>query len=462
MKFQVFNPYDQSLISELELSTEEQVLEKLNQASLLHQDQPQGLVAHERISILNKLSNQLQVRQEEFVQMACQEGGKPINDTRVEIQRAIQGIELAASSITQLKGEQVPMDLTAAGSNHTAWTQLEPIGVVVAISAFNHPLNLIVHQVITAVAAGCPVIVKPSLLTPLSCIALVNLLHEVGLPPEWAQVVLCEDSISENLATDSRVNFLTFIGSHKVGWHLRSKVSPGTRIALEHGGIAPAIIESDAMWQQALPGLIKAAFYHAGQVCVSLQRLFVHEDIYQEFRSELIQKIKLLEVGDPTLTSTDIGPFIQTKELNRVHDWVQSAQKEGATITLGGQALSETCYPATLIENASLSSQVSQSEIFGPVLCLYKYSDLEEAIQISNDTQMHFQSSIYTQDIQKALTSAQSLNANSVMINQHPAFRVDWMPFGGRDLSGLSIGGILQSMKDMSKEKLIVIQHLGK
>lgn len=459
MKFKVLNPFDHALIQELELVSKEQILKQLDQASLLNQDHPQGLPAHERSFILKELSVQLQLRQEQFVQLACQEGGKPINDTRVEVQRAIQGIELASASIAQLKGDQVPMDLTPAGENHTAWTQIEPIGVVVAISAFNHPLNLIVHQVVTAVAAGCPVLVKPSLLTPLSCLALIDLLHEVGLPRPWAQVILCDDMHSEMLATDPRVNYLSFIGSHPVGWSLRSKVSPGTRVVLEHGGIAPAIIEPDAPWQQAMPGLIKAAFYHAGQVCVSLQRLFVHEEIYQEFRGALIQGIKLLEIGDPLLETTAIGPLIQAKELNRVHNWIQNAQKEGATITLGGQILSDNLYSATLIENVPLSSQVSEEEIFGPVLCLYKYKNIGEAIKMSNDTPMHFQSSIYTRDIQKALSCAQALNANSILINQHPAFRVDWMPFGGRDQSGLGVGGILQSMKDMSKEKLVIVHH---
>ena len=204
-------------------------------------------------------------------------------DSRIELARAVQGIREAANSIGQLTGHEIPMNLTTSSMNRMAFTTREPVGVVAAVSAFNHPFNLIVHQVIPGVAVGCPVIVKPALITPLSCLNLVSCLYEAGLPKEWVQVAICENSLAEKIVTDPRVSFLTFIGSGKVGWGLRSKLAPGARCALEHGGAAPVIVEADADIDDALPLLAKGGFYHAGQVCVSVQRIFVHEDIVEEF-----------------------------------------------------------------------------------------------------------------------------------------------------------------------------------
>lgn len=314
----VLSPYDQSLIKEIPLVGKAEVEKALATAYALFQDQSKWIPAHERIAILERTAEIMKTRTEELTKTAAQEGGKPLVDSGVEVLRAINGVKIAAEHISQLKGEQIPMGLTKASENRIAFTTREPIGVVSSISAFNHPLNLIVHQVITAIAAGCPVIIKPALTTPLSCLTLVDILKEAGLPNGWCQALICENEAAEKLVTDKRVNYFSFIGSAKVGWFLRSKLSPGTRCALEHGGAAPVIVEPDADFKEMLPSLLKGGFYHAGQVCVSVQRVFVHEKICDALANQLAEMADKLVVGDQMDPTTEVGPlYLTTRSRSR-------------------------------------------------------------------------------------------------------------------------------------------------
>lgn len=454
----VFSPYDQSLIQELPWTSEDQLEKAISIAHSLFSDSENWLAPHQRIKILENVVELFKIKRQELVELATREGGKPVMDTEVEMERAINGVKLAINGISNLAGKQIPMGLTASSENRVAFTAKEPIGVVAAISAFNHPINLIVHQAITAVAAGCPVIVKPALTTPLTCIAIAEILVLAGLPKAWCQVVVCEDVLAEKLATDKRINFLSFIGSSKVGWHLRSKLSPGTRCALEHGGSAPVIVAEDADSTTLLPALIKGGFYHAGQVCVSVQRVFVHENQARELAQSLGEMASHLKVGNPLEASTEIGPLILPAQLDRVEMWVKEAVQEGAEIIYGGKRLSDTMFEPTVLLNPPLSAKVSCLEVFGPVMCIYSTNTTEEAIEIANSIDTHFQASVFTKDIDKALYVSKKLNAAAVMVNDHTAFRVDWMPFGGRDSSGLGVGGIEQTMLDLTRDKLTVIK----
>ena len=455
-KLKVRSPYDGHLIKEVDLDDETRIEQALTTAEKLEQKKP--LPIPERISILNKTADLVEAKAEEFARQSAEEGGKPLIDSRIELTRAVQGIREAANSIGQLTGHEIPMNLTPSSMNRMAFTTREPIGIVAAISAFNHPFNLIVHQVIPGVAVGCPVIVKPARTTPLSCLNLVNCLYEAGLPKEWVQVIICKGSQAEKFATDPRVSFLTFIGSGKVGWSLRSKLAEGARCALEHGGAAPVIVEPDADIDDALPLLAKGGFYHAGQVCVSVQRIFVHEDIVESFSSKLVAIAKNLVVGDPTDEKTEVGPLIEEGEVDRIHNWVEEAKAAGGKILTGGNKIGNTCYEPTVILNPPYDINVSQCEIFGPVINIYSYKNRNAAIKFANDVPFAFQAAVFTNDINAALESAKDLNAAAVMINDHTAFRVDWMPFAGRKSSGLGVGGILPSMIEMTEEKLIVFR----
>ena len=458
---QINSPYDLSLIKEIPLVGEAEVEKALATAYGLFSDHSKWIPAYERIAILERTAEIMKGRIDELTKTAAGEGGKPYADSKVEVLRAINGVKVAAEHIGQLYGTEVPMGLTKSSENRVAYTRREPIGVVASVSAFNHPLNLIVHQVITAVAAGCPVIVKPAMTTPLSCIALVDILKEAGLPEGWCQVIVCENEGSQYLVTDKRINYFSFIGSARVGWFLRSKLSPGTRCALEHGGSAPVIVESDADFDEMMPALLKGGFYHAGQVCVSVQRVFVHESICDKLASQLAEMATKLKVGDPLDESTEVGPLILPREVDRVEEWVKEAVDGGAKLLCGGNRISDTCYEPTVLLNPPSDCRVSTEEIFGPVVCVYSYSDRNKAIEIANSLDVHFQASVFTKNIDVALETVKKLNATAVMVNDHTAFRVDWMPFGGRDSSGIGMGGIQYSMHEMTREKLTVIKSKG-
>ncbi|MBW3468644.1 aldehyde dehydrogenase family protein [Arthrospiribacter ruber] len=454
----VYSPYDNSLIKELPLMDKNELEEALKTAYDLFLDQSNWILAHERISLLEKVRKIMEGKVEELTKIAAEEGGKPYQDSKVEVLRAINGVKIATEEIARLTGEQIPMGLTASTTNRLAFTTREPIGVVASLSAFNHPLNLIVHQTVTAFAAGCPVIVKPASATPLSCKAFIEILKEAGVPKGWVQMVLIENDLAEKLATDKRVNYLSFIGSEKVGWSLKSKLAPGTRCALEHGGTAPVIVEADADLEDMIPGLVKGGFYHAGQVCVSVQKIFVHESIARKVADEMAKQAKDLKVGDPLDEETEVGPLIRTEEVDRVEKWVKEAEKEGADILCGGKRISQSCYEPTILWNPDQNSKVSKEEIFGPVVCIYSYKERQEAVRLANSLEYHFQAAVFTKNVDTALDTVQKLNATAIMVNDHTAFRADWMPFGGRDASGEGLGGIPYSMHEMTRVKLMVFK----
>jgi acyl-CoA reductase-like NAD-dependent aldehyde dehydrogenase len=457
-RLEVFSPFDGHLISDLDFHDEAKVELALETAQRLSRNLDLAIPANKRIEILEKTANLVEEKAEEFAMQATEEGGKPLIDSRIELGRAIQGIRESARSIAQLIGREIPMNLTTSSTNRMAFTIREPIGPVIAVSAFNHPFNLVVHQAIPAIAAGCPVIVKPALPTPLSCFNLVNCLHQAGLPKEWCQVILCENTLAEKLVSDPRVAFVSFIGSAKVGWRIRSKLAPGTRCALEHGGAAPVIMDWDADTEEALPLLAKGGYYHAGQVCVSVQRVFLHEKIFDDFSSKLANLAKNLVVGNPKNETTEVGPLIFEREVNRVEQWVDEARSAGAEILTGGQKISATCYPPTVILNPPNQTKVSREEIFGPIINIYSFKDRLEAIEQANQLPFSFQAAVFTKNIDSALDSAKRLNAAAVMVNDHTAFRVDWMPFAGRKTSGLGVGGILPAMLEMTEEKMIIFR----
>jgi acyl-CoA reductase-like NAD-dependent aldehyde dehydrogenase len=340
-----------------------------------------------------------------------------------------------------------------------AFTRFEPIGVVLAYSAFNHPLNLIVHQVGPAIAAGCPVIVKPAKATPLSCFRFVSILREAGLPDEWCQAMItAKQELATTMVADRRLGFFSFIGSGKVGWELRSKLAPGARCSLEHGGVAPVIVAEDADLDAALPLLCKGGFYHAGQVCVSVQRIYADKKNAQHLADRLAALATKLKVGDPTLPETEVGPLIRESEVRRVDDWVHEAADRGAKVLCGGQAVGMRCYAPTVLFDPPDDCRVSNHEVFGPVVCVYSYEKLDDAIARSNALPYAFQAAIFTKDIDTALRATRRLEAAAVMVNDHTAFRVDWMPFAGLRESGYGIGGIPFTMHDMQIKKLVVIK----
>lgn len=456
----VVQAYDRAPFAEVQSDDEGTLERKLQAAERVFKDRDGWLAPHARIAILRKLAALMEARRGHLAMQIAREGGKPLTDAIVETTRAIDGVHNAADQLRSFAGEEIPMGLSASSEGRWAFTTKEPIGIVAAISAFNHPLNLIVHQVAPAIAVGCPVIVKPASTTPLSCLELMEMVHQAGLPEGWCQSLVTEDNqLAEKLATDARVAFLSFIGSAKVGWSLRAKVAPGTRLALEHGGAAPAIIDRSADLDYVIEPIVKGGFYHAGQVCVSTQRVFVHDDIAEDFVHRLVARVNKLRTDDPVLKQTEVGPLILPREVDRVLQWIEEAVKGGAMLAAGGTRLSDTTLqPAVLLDPAA-GAKVSTQEIFGPVVAVYRYKDLGGAIREANALPMAFQASVFAQDIDIALRAASRLDASAVVINDPTAFRTDWMPFAGRKQSGYGVGGIPYTMRDMTQDKMILMRR---
>jgi acyl-CoA reductase-like NAD-dependent aldehyde dehydrogenase len=456
---EVVAAWDRTPIRTLTMHDEAHCLAAIARAHERYRDRDRWLSAHERAGILERFAALVTERAEELARVAAREGGKPLLDSRVELARAAQSAKVAVHEMWQQHGTEVPMGMTPSSEGRVAFTYREPRGVVLAISAFNHPFNLIVHQVIPAVATGCPVLVKPSLVTPLSCLAVVSLLRESGLPEDLCEVLLCSNEVAERLVADPRVAFLSFIGSDRVGWHLRSRLAPGASCALEHGGAAPVIVEADADLERAVPLLAKGGFYHAGQVCVSAQRLFVRRSIATRFVDALATAAEALVVGDPLDERTEVGPLIAPREVDRVHAWVEEAVAAGGRLRTGGRRLGVTSYAPTIVVDPPDSVRLSREEVFGPVVAVYPYEDLREAIRRANALELSFQAAVFTRDVDVALDTARRLDGMTVLVNDHPAFRADWMPFGGHKRSGLGVGGIGPTMRDMQLERMIVLRQ---
>jgi acyl-CoA reductase-like NAD-dependent aldehyde dehydrogenase len=456
---QVVQAFDRALISEIPTEDAAALETKLQAAQKAFADRDGWLKPHQRVAILRKIAAIMETRRDRLALQISREGGKPLADAIVETTRAIDGVINAADELRNFNGKEIPMGLTAASESRWAFTTKEPIGIVAAISAFNHPLNLIVHQVAPAIATGCPVIVKPAGPTPLSCLEFVAIVREAGLPEPWCQSFIPESTaLAEKLATDARVAFLSFIGSPKIGWMLHHKLTPGARSALEHGGAAPAIVDASADLDRVIEPIVKGAYYHAGQVCVSTQRIFVHEKIRGEFVERLAARVAKLRIGDPTKPDTEVGPLIHPRETERVTAWIEDAQAGGATV-IGGGRLSETTLLPSIVLDPPTDSDISQDEVFGPAVCVYGYKTLDEAVARANAVAWSFQASVFAQDIDVALRAAERLEASAVMINDPTAFRVDWMPFAGRKQSGYGTGGIPYTMHDMTQEKMILLRR---
>lgn len=455
---EVTSPFDNSVVGTVPFKSKEEVEAAIDLAQATFLDHKNALPKYKRVEILENVVKIMSSQIKELTKLCASEGGKPWMDSEVEVYRAINGVKLAIEGLAAYEGKQIAMGHTASSANRLAYTFKEPIGVVAAISAFNHPLNLAIHQVIPALAVGCSVVIKPATQTPMSALRLIEILEEAGLPKGWAQAVVCGREAGELLATSPKVNALTFIGSGKVGWYLNSKVANGTRVALEHGGVAPVIVEADADIDDLIPSIGKGGFYHAGQVCVSVQRVFVHESIVEEVASKLTAYASALVVGDQLDPKTEVGPLINNNEVNRVEEWVNEAITKGGKILTGGKRISDSLFEPTVILNPSDDALVSTKEIFGPVVCIYSYNDIEDAFDRANSLDVSFQAAVFTKNLDTALKAVKRLNGTAVMVNDHTAFRVDWMPFGGARASGLGMGGIHHSMEECSNEKMMVIK----
>ena len=414
------------------------------------------LPAHKRAEILVRVAGYLGKRHDEVARQISDEAGKPMKAARVEAARAMSTYTFAAVEARKLAGEVVPMDASQAGEGKLAFTLRRPIGIVGAISPFNFPLNLVAHKLAPSLAAGCAVVLKPASQTPLSALLLAELETEAGLPPGWVNVLVGPASeIGDVLVEDERVKAITFTGSGPVGWKLAER-APRKKVNLELGNATPVIITADADVDAAAQAMAANAFSFAGQSCISVQRIYVERAAYDSFVEGFIPRVEGLNVGDPADEETDVGPVIDADARERILDWIEQARNGGAKVLAGGDMDGELIRP-TVIADASPELKVSCEEVFGPVCTVTPFDSLDDAFELANGTRYGLQAGIFTADIKTALRAAEALEFGGVTVNEAPTFRADQMPYGGVKDSGNTREGPKYAVRELTEERLVVI-----
>ena len=457
---EISNPFDGSTVSRVHFGDSGMLDEAIAAAHQTFVESWRDTPAHERAAILTRAAQLIAERGEQLAQAIAEEVGKPIAVARGEASRAVKTFQDAAHVCVELRGEQIPMDVVPNGVGKFAVTMHQPLGVVGGITPFNFPLNLVAHKVAPALAAGNTVVLKPPSDGPSPALMLADILSEAGLPGGCLNVVPCGGEIAEKLATDPRIQVLTFTGSADVGWHLRS-LAREKKVMLELGSMSPAIVHSDADLDLAVPKCVFGGFAFSGQVCIHTQRVLVHESVYDQFKQQFVRAVSALKVGDQLDDDTVVGPLVRSREVERVHQWVTEAANAGATVLTGGAVHSEfsTCYLPTVIENLPADTTLACSEVFGPVVVLQPYSTFDEAIAIANDTPYTgLNAGVFTNDYRLALKAGRELTAGSVLINNSPTWRVDHMPYGGRGKSGSGREGPRYAVEEMTEVKLVVFE----
>ncbi len=413
--------------------------------------------SHKRSAILAKTSQLLSERIEEFAQTIALEGGKPIKDARIEVGRAAGLFNIAAEEALRLDGEQIPMDRQPGNEGRLAFVLREPIGVIGGITPFNFPLNLVAHKVGPAIAGGNVIVLKPSSQTPISSLKLRDLMIEAGLPEGALQVIPCRGAKGQLLVSEPSLALLTFTGSPEIGWQMRKDVAPGVRIVLELGGNAGIIVHHDADLQAAAKAACRGGYVNAGQTCISVQRIYIHEKVYDKFVDTFVALVKELKSGDPLDEGTDVGPLIDRGSAEKTVEWVEEAVKSGAKLLTGGKLGKNSVVEPTVLANTTAQMKVVCQEVFAPVVSVMKYSDLDEALEAMNDTRFGLQAGVFTSNIETAFKAARRIDVGGVMINDAPTFRADHMPYGGRKESGVGLEGVRYALHEMTQPKFICL-----
>jgi acyl-CoA reductase-like NAD-dependent aldehyde dehydrogenase len=414
------------------------------------------LPAHERAAILDRVAALLRERHEDMARTICAEAGKPIRTARVEASRAVSTYTFAAVEARKLAGDVVPMAASGAGDGKVAFTLRRPVGVVGAISPFNFPCNLVAHKLAPALAAGCPVVLKPASQTPLSALLLAELEQEAGLPAGWLNVLVGPSGeIGDVLVEDERVRMITFTGSSGVGWGIAERAAK-KRVRLELGNSTPVVVASDADLDLAATKLAANAFSFAGQSCISVQRIYVERPALDGLLERFLPKVEALVVGDPADEATDVGPVIDEGSRTRIAEWVEEAEAAGARL-LAGAADADPLGPIVLAD-APETTRVVCDEVFGPVCVINAVDSLEEAYARANGTEYGLQAGIFTGSIATALAAAEALDFGGVTVNEAPTFRADQMPYGGVKGSGNTKEGPAYTIREMTEERLVVLQ----
>jgi len=414
--------------------------------------------SHKRRDVLLHCVERFRARRDELVEVLVVEGGKVITDAQGEVQRLIDTFQIAAEEATRIGGEVLPMDIAERTEGWMGMTRKVPIGPVSLITPFNFPYNLVAHKVAPAIAAGCPFVLKPADKTPVGALLIGEILAETDLPEGAFSILPLDVEDAGPLTEDDRLKLLSFTGSDKIGWMLKSKAGKKP-VVMELGGNAACLVDADADIDDAVERLVFGAFYQSGQSCISVQRVQVHETIYDELKTKLVQAVEALKAGDPRDPETFIGPLITAQDAERVVEWIQEAVDGGATVLTGGQREGRIVRPAVL-ENVPKDVRLYRNEVFGPAVLLEPFSDFDQALEVINDSRYGLQAGLFVRDIGKIRKAWDRLDVGGVIINDVPSFRVDHMPYGGVKVSGLGREGIKYAVEDMTEIRLLAIRGI--
>ncbi|MGZ9583145.1 aldehyde dehydrogenase family protein [Paenibacillus marinisediminis] len=454
----LYSPYSGEWIADVGYASEAETEEAI-QAAEAGAEKMARMPAHQRTAILNRAVDILEERKEELARLLALEAAKPLKTARGEIARTIQTYKFSAMEASRIHGETVPLDAAPGGEGRIAYTIRKPIGVVAAITPFNFPFNLVAHKVGPAIAAGNAIVLKPAGQTPLSALMLAEIFQVAGLPDGVLNVVSGPGSVvGEQLVRDPRVKAVTFTGSPAVGIAMKNKAGL-KRVTLELGSNSALIIdETSDVTDELVDRCVLGAFSFSGQVCISIQRIYVHENKYEEFLAKFKAKTEMLTIGDPLDEATDLSALIHEKEVHRMREWVDSAVSRGARVVTGGKELNSRIFPPTILTSVPSDEPISCEEVFGPIAVVAPFAALEEVIKEVNRSRFGLQAGIYTRDIHSAMLAAEQLDVGGVMINDYPTFRVDNMPYGGVKESGFGREGIRYAIEEMTELKLIAIK----
>lgn len=452
-ELKVTNPYNGQLVATTFLAGQPELEMSISAAQAAIKSM-QNLPSFKRYEILMHISNRLTERREEFGRLLMLESGKPIRYALGEIDRSIQTFTVAAEESKRLPKEYLSLDWTPAGEKKEGLVKYFPVGIVAGIAPFNFPLNLAVHKIAPAIAAGCPIILKPSSVTPLSTLLLAQIISETGLPEGSVSILPMDRSTGNSLVTDPRIALLSFTGSPEVGWKMKASAGK-KKVVLELGGNAGVIVSRTADIGLALSKCLVGAFSYSGQVCIHTQRIYIHQEIFPEFSNRFADLVKGIKTGDPASAETEFSSMIDEANALRVESWVNEALEEGARLICGGKR-EGTMYSPTVLTNTNASMNVCSEEIFGPVVTLEQFEDFETAVEKMNNTRFGLQAGVFTNEIQEMNRAFEALEVGGVIINDVPTFRVDHMPYGGIKDSGQGREGVKYAMMDMLEPRILV------
>ncbi len=453
---EVKNKYDGNVIAALPTARKEDVdaaIDAAERAEDIMADMP----AYKRADILLKTAALLRERSDDMAKTIAAEAGKALKFARAEVDRAISTFTIAAEEAKRLHGETIPLDAVPAGEGYFGFWTRRPVGVIAAISPFNFPLNLVAHKVAPALASGNTVVLKPATTTPLAAVKLCQILQDAGLPAGAINLVVGSGgTVGEWLTTDARVDKITFTGSPEIGRHILS-VAGIKKVTLELGNTSPVVVAPDADLDFVAKRCAVGAFYNSGQVCISVQRIYSEKKVFESFSEKFVKATEAMVVGDPLDERVDVGPMIDSTEVDRIEGWVKDAQTSGAKILTGGKREGTVYYP-TVLADVHDEMKVISEEVFAPVASVIASDDFESALQQANDTKFGLQVGVFTKDIDRVFKAVRRLNFGGVIINDTPNFRADHMPYGGNRQSGLGREGVKFAMEDMTNIQLVAIR----